>query len=149
VRVFAQHLVRPQAHQLQRLFHQPPRAAAIPRQMEIADDQPQDGIDAVEGIEDLKGILEDRLHVPPELLPQPPPQGLKVTAAVPDGAGRGRQKTQDQARQGGLATAALAGDGDDPRGRLRDHQREAVQGHRPPAVEQPLLIDLRDVVYLK
>src|SRR5205807_3652055 len=72
--------------------------------------------------------------------------GCQGVAAVQDRAVGGLDQPQQQARQGGLAAAALARDGRDGRPVLVDGQRHAVHGDGVAFVQQSPAKDPRDVL---
>src|SRR5437762_1041675 len=72
--------------------------------------------------------------------------GGERVAPVQDRAHGGPYQPEEQARQGGLAAAALAGDGGDRRLVLVDDQRHAVDGDRVALAEQAATKDPGDVL---
>ena len=117
-----------QAHCRQRLHHPVTRVAAGLREVEPADRNRQQVVHSIEGIEHRKRVLEDRLHLAAEghaLIAREIPD---VTALVQDLSRRGREKSEQKHREGGLAAPAFPCHGEDRRLILFQSERDAAQG---------------------
>ena len=136
VGVAAQGFLRAQAHSLQALLDPLPALVARQLREEPGHRHRQGVVHPVEGVEDLEGVLEDGLNLAPEGPSRGGVQLAQLRAPVADRAGGWRQDAQQQASQGRLAAAALAGDGHDHRLLLGDHQGGPRHGDGPPPVEE-------------
>ena len=111
-------------------------------QPEPGDGHRQHVVDAVEGVVDLVGVLEDRLDLAPEAPPLPRATSPRGPAPVGDVAAGRRQQAEEQAGERRLAAAALADDGGDGRAALAEGEREVPEGDGVRPVEQPAAEDL-------
>jgi hypothetical protein len=134
--VASQRLLWPQAGHPQAVLD--PLVPFFPgmHQTELADWRRQRLVHLVDRVEGLVVILENRLHLAPEFFPRMTIHTGLGLAPVQDRAAGGLAYPQQQARQGGLAAAALARDGRDGRLVLVDGQRNAVHGDVATLVQQ-------------
>src|SRR5208282_464183 len=127
----AEDFLRTQADGAQRLLDQPSPLCPGRCQAEFAHRCRQYVVDSVERVIDLVRVLEDRLHLAAEFPPLGRRQAGQWAPLVADLALGWFDQAQQQPRQGGFAAAALADHRGDPRQRLVDREREALECDYP------------------
>jgi hypothetical protein len=142
------HLCERQAHLLQGGVGAGPDGGGRPGVCEAARGHEQVAVNTLQGIEGLKRVLKDGLHVAHEVHPRAgAADGGQIGTAEADGAGCWRDEIEDHPRQGGLARAGLADDGEDLGPRRLEGEADVVDRvERAPPEQAAKSIALGDVV---
>ena len=127
-------------------------SARAARVGEAARGHEQIAVDALQRIERLERVLEDRLHLPHEgepLAPRPRMRRQSRAAEADRAAGR-RHHVQDHAGERGLAAARLADDGEDLRPAGVEREADVVDRLEVPARQEPAdRVGLADMIDLE